>query len=1069
MALVKAAAHAPDLVLTPFVLFLVLSFVSNKQYGDTIISGLRTAIIKAVSIEDTRKNNIWLRTVQTKLPDLGDLLSLVITQAKKSGGWDLIMQGVLDLGLALVSTTSSIINTKSQQRRINYMGAKLLVKLAKKQTQCARIIVNSLSDKILTTTSSSSILFTEALRVFLADNTVAVLFMNNGGRSLSGINESPICLDLLENIVKMPYNISRRCLNAIMPVVKINKSMQDVLVKTLRKLLFSPSTEARQAGTAGVLMLLKIFKVSSSGSTSLLSQSTGSLSQMVVDSQRGNRTTNQALCLELLGVLKRCFIQQCQVKMVFYQDIHEVMLKNPSLTEDILQLGYSHLLTLWGPEGSSRNRWQIEPGKTIKEVNGVYTVDEPVGWFLSFMQFALSRCQQIDDESSDIMVKVSRFFKELVSKYSDCEPGELGFSETDNFDKKTKEGERNLLCVEQVKSLLESLIEYVFTHGAETERSQADLLIKLFQVHAGIDSVVTASLQRLKAKKGEKSKGKTKDNSTQDTSADAAKTTTTYSPPSYSITWKCVSLILNALFCDDIPLHQTSLQVLRDSQEFVNFILEATSQKLTQLTSFLTVNGDEGRESDNVFGHLQSILASLFHHSFTSSRRVCSGEEVKKCTAIFQTCLQMMLQHFPRRLLKIVSCLQPNPEDEDHTSDSALVETIRRIVTKTDTYMGRLEDPDEEDVPQKVAICLDITDTLIQEISDESSLDTPKHLVKELNSSTSTDNIVMKPLQSLVFHTILKTKLKSDYGLDMSKKMHFLTGDLDTTVRVEQIDKCPGITDDNKYQIMPILFNYLDEHFTQAEITLSRLKGLVDFVDSDQRIIDTETHLCFLLAKQVNALSELVKTSVPIGPVSEGITKLLMKQYTTTGVLTKYLIKRSKTSKNVVSRTKFNQLIKCMNWQLTRNVHNFITYVDNARNDKERDEIKKRLAKHKQIDSEVAKAKVIRESKVTGNLIWKIHLLDTDLMKLGKRVKDEKLFDKNLMQNRDFKLRLENLKPASGLFGDEDDEDDEDDDEEEQEEVRESPVHHSTAIMGDITNSGEQPARKKMRRSLVSK
>ena len=227
--------------------------------------------------------------------------------------------------------------------------------------------------------------------------------------------------------------------------------------------------------------------------------------------------------------------------------------------------------------------------------------------------------------------------------------------------------------------------------------------------------------------------------------------------------------------------------------------------------------------------------------------------------------------------------------------------------------------------------------------------------------------------------------------------------------------------------------------------------------------------MCFLLAKQVNALSELVKTSVPIGPVSEGITKLLMKQYTTTGVLTKYLIKRSKTSKNVVSRTKFNQLIKCMNSQLTRNVHNFITYVDNARNDKERDEIKKRLAKHKQIDSEVAKAKVIRESKVTGNLIWKIHLLDTDLMKLGKRVKDEKLFDKNLMQNRDFKLRLENLKPASGLFGDEDDEDDEDDDEEEQEEVRESPVHHSTAIMGDITNSGEQPARKKMRRSLVSK
>jgi Fanconi anemia group I protein len=92
----------------------------------------------------------------------------------------------------------------------------------------------------------------------------------------------------------------------------------------IRKALFSPKIETRRIAVNGVLTMLKHFKISSNllsttSTQQILSQSSSGLSQVAADVHCGKSVSHEALCLELLGVLKRGFSQQVGVRMSLYQ------------------------------------------------------------------------------------------------------------------------------------------------------------------------------------------------------------------------------------------------------------------------------------------------------------------------------------------------------------------------------------------------------------------------------------------------------------------------------------------------------------------------------------------------------------------------------------------------------------------------------------------------------------------------------------------------------------------------------------------------------------------------------
>ena len=102
---------------------------------------------------------------------------------------------------------------------------------------------------------------------------------------------------------------------AIMPLVRMNRTLRDSVILILRKALFSRAVSSRQTAVTGILLLLRTFKISTSNAVSQLSQSSGSFSQLAMDiTQRGaGVSSHDVLCSELLGVLKRCFTLQAEV------------------------------------------------------------------------------------------------------------------------------------------------------------------------------------------------------------------------------------------------------------------------------------------------------------------------------------------------------------------------------------------------------------------------------------------------------------------------------------------------------------------------------------------------------------------------------------------------------------------------------------------------------------------------------------------------------------------------------------------------------------------------------------
>ena len=590
-------------------------------------------------------------------------------------------------------------------------------------------------------------------------------------------------------------------------------------------------------------------------------------------------------------------------------------------------------------------------------------------------------------------------------------------------------------------------MEYVFCHGADYNIEKTNQMLNLYNTHSALHNVMVASLQRQKNKKGEKGKKVEKKDATDEVSNENIKSTQQYSPPLGCLSLKCLSLMLKAILLDKTPSHRVSLEKLRENPKFVDFILETLSTKLKQISGDLEVNGDEGVQSDADFKFLLSLLNTLFAHAVATE--VAVPEAQKKITASMTECLKMLVLYFPRRKLRIISCLTDETlARKDGNMDELLMAALEPLHGKIQHYLGRLEDPAEEDIPQKLTVSIEAFRVLMEGITEEQNMVEAFKLARQINENVTTEDVsVLKSVASLVFFTILKSKERSDWGNTMARKIHSLSGDLDTTVRVEQIDKCPWVSDANKYHILPFLLNFLDEQYTQAEMVLVWLKSVCGFMDCAQVVLKAEGSLCFLLAKQTNTLSELIKSTIPVGVHTDAVMKLLQKQYTITGTLTKHFIQRSKEKRNLVEQAKFDQLIRGMSGQLTKNVTAFLQYVDNERSGKEKEEASKKGAKQKVLGPDAARAKVIRESRVTTNLVLKVEQLESDLIKLAKRVNNKDLCKGAKMGNRDFRLKMDRLPTDSG-----DDSGDEDQEEEEEEaEDDPTPVHHSTA-MGDITN-----------------
>ena len=81
-----------------------------------------------------------------------------------------------------------------------------------------------------------------------------------------------------------------------------------------------------------------------------------------------------------------------------------------------------------------------------------WILEEPIGWFLHCVQMLVVKGQQVVGEDCETLDKLVGLMEDMALQYSESDVGDLGFEDTDNFDRKSKDGQRRCIKVEQVPS-----------------------------------------------------------------------------------------------------------------------------------------------------------------------------------------------------------------------------------------------------------------------------------------------------------------------------------------------------------------------------------------------------------------------------------------------------------------------------------------------------------------------------------------------------------------------------------------------------------------------------------------
>ncbi|KAK2549510.1 Fanconi anemia group I protein [Acropora cervicornis] len=280
----KTCQTTPGSILTPFNIALGLSIAQIHRFEETIFEFLKSAVLRSFKDEERRKQSKWVRaccSVQEQVLE---------TVHNSLFGWDHVTQGLVQLGFTLMDAFGPKSFVKEAHELVR---SEILQQILNRVITKATTPVNHFIDLLASTVHAAPHVLLESL---------------------------PRVKEALDYLSFLQPKSAEGFLKAIQPLLKISLTLRDSLILVLRKAMFSRQVDARRIAVTGFLLILKHFKI------------------QVDVHVRGNAVSNEALCLEILGNLRRCLTQQADVRMQLYEGLFHVLSRNPQLQQPILDM-----------------------------------------------------------------------------------------------------------------------------------------------------------------------------------------------------------------------------------------------------------------------------------------------------------------------------------------------------------------------------------------------------------------------------------------------------------------------------------------------------------------------------------------------------------------------------------------------------------------------------------------------------------------------------------------------------------------------------------------------------------
>ncbi|XP_051896253.1 Fanconi anemia group I protein isoform X2 [Pristis pectinata] len=1005
-------------VLCSFNIALLLSVARIHRFEDQVFDFLKTATIKSFKDRLFQQNSKFL---QDLIPGQCSVSEMILETVSNSVfGWDHVTQSLVQLGFIFMDSFGpkggpfgkvmeiNPVAAKTPAQQASRLGAKILLETFKVHEPIRSEILEQVLNRVVTKTTSPISQYIDLLSDIVTSAPLILL------------DSSSKVIEAFDHLSYLPLSTVQGLLKAVQPLLKISMSMKDSLILVLRKAMFSSQLDSRKSAVAGFLLLLKNFKLLGSLAFSQCTQ-TLTASQVQVDVHTCyNASANEALCLEILGSLRRCLSQQADVRLMLYEGLFDVLRRNSQLANTILRTLLSQLNRYYELEEDLLPPLKLE--SCITTQGGQIYLQEPLGHLLSCIQNCLAwykqsllQCQRVngddDDEEEDnedsfqhdLEAQLDSITRRMIK--SELEDFELDKSA--DFSLTSNVGIKNNIYAVLVMGVFEVLMEYNFITSNYSANRFEDV-ISLFNCYYKLSEL-------LKEKSG---KGK---------SLSSSKTTRSL------LTFGFVSRLLTALFRDNAQSHKESLSILRSNNEFMRYAASMALQKVQQLEETGQADGPDGQNTERTFKYLCDITRVLLWRYTSIPSAVEESGKKEKGRTISLLCLEGLLrifntvQHrYQNKIQQFFSAVDVMSDGEEEQEDINITEKAAFHIRQFQRSLVTQLSGDEEDFNSKEAqLLVSILSTLsrLLEPTSEQFAQMLMWTIKICKENNIEDVQFCKGLMSMMFSLHVLRKSPVSLLQELSRDVHSRLGDIDQDIEIDEQSHfamvnsktaAPTVVQLILSQVEKVL-EEVDWLITKLKAQLSSEKAPTDENSQGSTVREpVEKAIILQLGTLLTAFHELIQTSIPSGGCVDILLKELGKMYNILTSLVKYYIQGYTT--NVAHLpARFEKLVKLSGSHLTPQCYAFITYVQNIQNEtmsfgggaeKKKDKKKEMAA------VSAATARVLRETKPIPNLIFAIEQYEKFLIHLTKKSKVNLMQYMKLSTSRDFRINAATLDAA---------------------------------------------------------
>lgn len=981
--------NAPEYVLDPFIMTLLLNL--SDIYEDEALEILRLAMSRIIRDNERQKHSAWLNEVLENNCSVSKTLGTVIVNSVKDR--HVVVKGLVDLAFVMMGMGSKF-GDDNHATVLWEIGNKIIQRLIKKRHEIGPTVMGTLTDKIMCGGGDVS-QYTNCLAQ-MCSKVPMVMF------------ECQVwIITLLEQLLIINANAATQVIFAVLPIVRLRPEIRDTLSMVLRKALYSRETSTRQMAVTGFLQLLKNFKMNSLGALSQSGSCNGgsSTSNTSIHTQasvethskrtESNPQLNTLLCYEVLGILKRCFTQQAEVRLCLYEGLSDVIVMNPQLSTYLVDMLLEHFKQYYESDGNILPPLKLDKCTLVRGAESV--LQEPIGNLILVMQRIY--VQAASGESQEIE-KLGFILESLCNRMARAELEHFELEDGIDLYDNVPESQEKLHNLKQMITVYEALIGYRIVTWTRDSASPAHKVYSLFE---GYNRLVIRTKPAGKVKKGEGKKKKDKDASDVSFKRPGRNVAIKLLPTILDL--DTVSKIVSLLYSETVPWSTNNeSRELRMKELFHRYILQTCIQ-LVQRTKQL--------KNQDIKKHRKQDVAKCFEIGRILYEKIVSEletiREFDQQTAVlglecFKELCDLACTTFPSDLenfLKNSGNVDPDAELEAQLM--SIITPLKDLLTKV-----LEEEEDEEAIAKRIpSILMGMLSLLILKLPPESkSVEQTLQWLCELATQKELEHTMAVAVIQLILKVEGCTK---EYGENIDKLVDQLCqilGSVDEEeVQPQDEDSSFKILNDqNALQVHSVICSVIKQKLDDTSWFLSRLKAEqmlltmpgMDVEERREALKNNERKLGYQLYLIVQTLKALTNVCIAPGTNADSVFRNLQNLFATLSAFTKYFHNKSTAQNPVFQAVRFVPLVKLAGRPLAKNVYQLITHIE---------ENQKTKSKSKIVDSYAQRSKVLKETKVIPRVIYELEQFFKNILLLGKKTKIPLEEYVNCSITRDFRIK----------------------------------------------------------------